>query len=160
MGSRLALITSIVAFCLSASGLRAECAQDRVVVDGQFGTVAFTVDVADDDSERSQGLMHVASMPRQQGMLFVFDPPRPVAFWMRNTLIPLDMIFTDTEGEITHIHENAIPHDETPIPGVGDVFTVLEINGGLVDRYGIKTGDRLRHPAYSTGDKASHCKNR
>ncbi len=92
--------------------------------------------------------MHRTELPAGAGMLFVYEHPQSVAFWMRNTLIPLDMIFVDIRGEIVHLHENAQPLDETPIPGGDSVFAVLEINGGLSRRIGFKVGDTLRHPAF------------
>ncbi len=91
---------------------------------------------------------HLASTA---GMLFIFDPPRSVSFWMRNTLIPLDMIFLDRDGVVQRIHENAVPLDETPIPGGDGIFAVLEINGGLSRALGIAPGSQLRHPAFGSG---------
>lgn len=79
-------------------------------------------------------------------MLFIFPKPERPAFWMKNTLIPLDMIFIDEAGSIIHIHENARPHDLTGISPPSPVVMVLEINGGLARRLGIRVGDVLRHP--------------
>jgi uncharacterized membrane protein (UPF0127 family) len=110
--------------------------------------VAFNVDVADDDATRAQGLMHVPSMPLSRGMLFIYQRPQPLSFWMRNTLIELDMLFLDSFGVIQHIHHRAQPLDETPIsPGPMPLNGVLEINGGLARRLGIAVGDVVRHPA-------------
>ena len=82
-------------------------------------------------------------------MLFDFVNERPVSFWMRNTLIPLDMVFIRANGEIVHVHENAIPHDETPIPSGEPVRFVLEIPGGRAAELGIGAGDTLVHPRVS-----------
>ncbi len=90
--------------------------------------------------------MFVEDLPRGEGMLFAYDEPGPVAFWMRNTLIPLDMLFISPEGVVTRVHEDAVPGDETPIPGGDDVQFVLEINGGLADAFGIAPGTEIRHP--------------
>ena len=95
--------------------------------------------------------MNVPQMPTLQGMLFVYDSPQQVAFWMHNTLIPLDMIFAGADGTITAIHENAVPRDDTPIPGGDAVQYVLEVNGGLTGRLGIEPGDVLQHPAIGEG---------
>ncbi len=81
-------------------------------------------------------------------MLFDFGKEKHVSFWMRNTLIPLDMIFADAFGTITHIHHNAIPHDETGIPSRGPILGVLEINAGLSRFLGIQVGDRIDHPVF------------
>jgi uncharacterized membrane protein (UPF0127 family) len=136
---------------LLATSAAAECRDDRVTIKGDFGEAHITVQVADDPAERAQGLMNVPEMATLQGMLFVYASPQPVAFWMRNTLIPLDMIFAAPDGTISAIHENAVPMDETPIPGGGDVQFVLEVNGGLTERLGIEPGDVLQHPAIGEG---------
>ena len=135
------------AMALAASGAAAECREDRLTIKGDFGTANFTVRVADDPQERARGLMEVEAMGTLEGMLFVYDAPQSVSFWMENTLIPLDMIFAGPDGTITRIHENAVPLDRTPIPGGDNVQFVLEVNGGLSRRLGIEVGDVLQHPA-------------
>jgi len=124
-----------------------QCADDRVEIRWPGGNEVFSVEVADDSAERAKGLMFRESMNPGAGMLFVYDGPRSVAFWMSNTLIPLDLVFADSTGKVTHIHSNAIPLDESPIPGGDSVQFVLEINGGLAKRIGLKPGAMLRHPA-------------
>ncbi|WP_073327853.1 DUF192 domain-containing protein [Wenxinia saemankumensis] len=142
-----------VLFVLAAAPAAAQyaCSEDRVSVVGEFGRVNFEVEVADDAEERAQGLMFVEEMPTLDGMLFVYDRPQRTAFWMRNTLIPLDMIFAGADGTIRRIHANAVPMDETSIPGGDDIQFVLEINGGLAARLGIAEGDALQHPAIGDG---------
>ncbi len=108
----------------------------------------FTVEMADTDERRTLGLMHRRSMPADAGMLFDFKRDAPVSMWMRNTLIPLDMLFMDRTGLVTHIHERAIPMNETIIESNGAVRAVLELNGGTVQRLGLKIGDRLIHPMF------------
>lgn len=104
----------------------------------------FTAELALNDAQRAQGLMFRKSMAPENGMLFDFGEARDVAMWMRNTLIPLDMLFIARDGRITHIHENAVPHSETIISSRGPVKFVLELNGGAAKRYGIKPGDMVR----------------
>ncbi|WP_247716819.1 DUF192 domain-containing protein [Gymnodinialimonas ceratoperidinii] len=129
-----------------AQPAQARCSEDRVELRGDWGTARFRVEVADDVQERARGLMHVAEMPRLAGMLFVYDRPQHVSFWMENTLIPLDMIFVGETGEVLNIHENAIPLDRTPIPGGSDdIVYVLEINGGMAETLGIDVGSEMRH---------------
>ena len=140
-----------IGFCLIGAAANAACSDSTVDLRGDWGQARFTVELADDDQERSQGLMHRESLPTSSGMLFIYDYPRFSTFWMKNTLIPLDMIFADENGVVTHIHSNAIPHDETPIDGGGGVLAVLEINGGLAEKMGITIGSDLRHPSL-TGD--------
>jgi uncharacterized membrane protein (UPF0127 family) len=126
----------------------AECQPDRVELRGEFGTAAFSVELADDAAERALGLMHREKMPTGAGMLFVYEHPQRVTFWMENTLIPLDMIFMDATGRVLKVHENAVPRDRTAIPGgSNEVLAVLEINGGLARAIGIAEGSELRAAA-------------
>ena len=115
----------------------------EVVTSG--GPVRFQVELADSDAERSQGLMWRGSMPADRGMLFSFPRPEPQAFWMRNTYIPLDILYIGDDGRIVSIAKNTEPLSEAPIPSGAPARSVLEINGGLADRLGILPGDRVRH---------------
>lgn len=102
--------------------------------------------------------MNVANMPLSKGMLFVYDKPQRMSFWMRNTLIELDMLFVDGFGVIRHIHHLAQPLDETVIsPGDMLLMGALEINGGLAKRMGIGVGDVLRHPAFVSLETPWNC---
>jgi hypothetical protein len=140
-----------LALALSGGAASAECRADRVTVSGGFGQANFAVEVADDPEERAQGLMFREEMGTLEGMLFVYDEPGSPMFWMRNTLIPLDMIFAGPDGRILYVHEEAVPGDETGIrPGDG-VQYVLEVNGGLARRLGIAVGDAMQHPAIGEG---------
>ena len=131
----------------------ADCAMDTVRLRGPWGQAEFKVELALTNEDRNLGLMNRPSLPKTAGMLFVFDPPREVAFWMRNTLIPLDMIFADRSGTVKRVHVNAIPHDETSIPGGPGIYAVLEINGGLSETYDIGPGTQLQSPLF--GDQAA-----
>ncbi|MDT8853647.1 DUF192 domain-containing protein [Paracoccaceae bacterium Fryx2] len=135
----------------------AGCRADTVELRGPGGQARFTVEVADTAAERAQGLMHRESMPASAGMLFVYERPQRAGFWMKNTLIPLDMIFADPAGRVTRVHSNAVPQDETPIDGGPGVLAVLEINGGLAKRLGIVPGSELRHPALDQATAAWPC---
>ncbi|MCA0043571.1 DUF192 domain-containing protein [Celeribacter litoreus] len=132
------------------------CRADEVIITGDGQETRFSVEIADDAGERSLGLMHREEMARGHGMLFLYEEPQPVAFWMANTLIPLDMIFVDHRGVVVKVHENAVPLDRTPIPGGDSIFAVLEINGGLAKPLGIGPGDVLRHPGFGS-DAADPC---
>ena len=134
----------------------ADCREDAVFLRGDWGQARFNVELVDTDESRALGLMHRTSLPRSSGMLFVYESPRFLSFWMRNTLIPLDMLFIDHTGTVTHIHENAIPHDEPPIPG-GLGVAVLEINGGMARALGLTVGSQLRHPAFAQDQAAWAC---
>lgn len=123
------------------------CSEDRIELRGDWGSARFRIEVADDPAERAQGLMHVEQMPRMAGMLFVYERPQAVSFWMENTLIPLDMIFADETGLVQHVHRDAIPLDRTPIPGGDDIQYVLEVNAGVAEAFGIGPGSQMRHPS-------------
>ncbi len=143
--------------CVSATAAFAECESNRVELRGDWGQAGFTVDVADTNATRAQGLMNVPTMPMGRGMLFVYDAPQRATFWMKNTLIPLDMIFAAPDGAVTRVHENARPLDETTIDGGDGVQFVLEINGGLARALGIGPGTELRHPAIPQADAVWPC---
>lgn len=146
---RLAQIALAVFSCLTASTSVAEaaCREDLIQLKGPWGQAQFRVEVADEPAERQQGLMFRKSMPQGAGMLFVYESERTVAFWMRNTLIPLDMIFADAEGLVQRVHHRAVPLDDTLIPGGDNIKHVLEINAGLAKALKIEAGTLLRHPA-------------
>lgn len=145
------MIRAAALFCALAQGVVAQdCRPDTVFLKGSWGEARFAVEIADDVQERAQGLMHREHLPSSAGMLFVYDEPQPLSFWMRNTLIPLDLIFVDQTGTVQTIHHSAQPLDETPIPGgASDLTHVLEINGGLAKAMGITVGSMLRHPTFS-----------
>lgn len=142
--SRITCLASVLV--VLAGGASAACREDHVEIRGDFGTARFSVEIADDPQERAIGLMNRPSMAHSAGMLFIYERPQMVSFWMENTLIPLDMLFIDESGVIARIHENAIPLDRTPIPGTPETLAVLEINGGLARDIGISEGDLLRNP--------------
>lgn len=152
------LAAAALATLLLAGTAAAEvCRADAVTLRGDWGKARFSVEVADDTAERAQGLMHRRSLPLSAGMLFIYDTPQPLTFWMRNTLIPLDLLFIDAQGVVQKIHHAAKPLDETPIPGGDDLLSVLEINGGLSKRLGILEGSEIRHPAFAKNDPAWPC---
>ena len=136
-----------LAFTLTGSAAHAACAPDTVELRGPAGVQRFSVEIADTEAERSMGLMFREKMPASAGMLFVYDQPKHAYFWMKNTVLPLDMVFADATGLVTAVHNNAVPLDETPIDGGPDVAVVLEINAGLAKRMGIVPGSVLRSAA-------------
>ncbi|MDW4497551.1 DUF192 domain-containing protein [Sulfitobacter sp. D35] len=141
----------------SGAAAAQNCREDTVFLKGDWGQARFSVEIADDAAEQAQGLMHRDSLPISSGMLFVYDRPQSLSFWMRNTLIPLDMLFLDATGTVRHIHAMAVPLDETPIHGGDGLTHVLEINGGLAERMGITEGSVMRHPSFDASDAAWSC---
>ncbi|WP_454797512.1 DUF192 domain-containing protein [Novosphingobium lindaniclasticum] len=107
-------------------------------------THTFMVEVARSEAEQAKGLMFRTQMGADEGMIFPEQTPRRAAFWMRNTVIPLDIIFIGTDHRILNIAANAVPYDETPLPAKGVAIGVLELNGGRAAQLGIKPGDEVR----------------
>ena len=104
-------------------------------------SIEFSVLIAESNKDRRQGLMHIEFLEENQGMLFVFNPPRRVSMWMRNTPMPLDILFINRNGKIINIEENTTPYSTKALSSGGTIYWVLEINGGLAKKMGIKAGD-------------------
>ena len=122
--------------------------RNTVEIAGKSGVHVFTVEIADTDAARERGLMYRKELPPGRGMLFDFHREQQVGFWMRNTLIPLDMIFIDGRGRIVSIAQNAKPLSEDVIMSGGPVRAVLEVIGGTARRLGIAPGDRVSNPIF------------
>jgi uncharacterized membrane protein (UPF0127 family) len=105
-------------------------------------THSFTVELATTEDQREYGLMFRKVMPPDHGMLFVFEKMRDIMMWMENTPLPLDMLFLDADGKITHIQENAVPYSKAIINSGGPVKYVIELNGGIVKKLGLSVGDK------------------
>lgn len=163
MGSRVARgralmrAAALLLALLAAGPALAECREDLARLKFPTGEARFSVEIADDEAERAQGLMGRKDLSGGAGMLFIYDSARPVSFWMRNTPLPLDMIFIDETGTVVRVHENAVPFDETPIPSGQPVLMVLEIRGGLARRIGISEGAQLIHPRLDPALAALAC---
>lgn len=123
---------------------------DQLTIQTDSGTHHFVVELALTGEQRAIGLMHRDQMDENAGMLFRFDSSRPVAMWMKNTLIPLDMIFIRADGTVANVHQNAVPHSEKVIGSGEPVLYVLELNGGIAEKIGIEPGDRVMHSIIDT----------
>lgn len=119
-----------------------------VIETASGGRFRFDVEVARSDAQMAQGMMYRETMADDAGMLFVLPAERLVSFWMKNTLIPLDMLFIGADGRIRRIHPKAVPRSLDSVPSGGPVKAVLEINGGMAARLGIRPGDRVIHAAF------------
>lgn len=117
-----------------------------LAIETESGLRQFRVELAETPAEQQKGLMFRETLENDKGMLFVFPDSREASFWMKNTLIPLDIIFIDADRVIHHIHADAVPHDETPISSNGKIIAVLEIPGGQAKSQDIKTGDIVKTP--------------
>ncbi|NDW07508.1 DUF192 domain-containing protein [Jiella pacifica] len=145
------LAAAIVAVLAAGYLAFAAAELSKAVLHTKSGDREVMVELALTPEQREVGLMNRSEMPRDQGMLFRFDETRHVAMWMKNTLIPLDMLFMDETGEIVTIKTNAQPLSLDIIPSGQPVRYVLELNGGAAARYGVSIGDRLEHDAIPPG---------
>jgi uncharacterized membrane protein (UPF0127 family) len=114
------------------------------------GVHVFSVEMATTEEEKATGLMYRKELPDGKGMLFDFSPEQEVSMWMKNTYIPLDMIFIRADGRIIRIAENTEPLSTKIIPSRGLAKGVLEVIAGTAQRYGIAPGDRVAHPLFNS----------
>ncbi|MBS3848779.1 DUF192 domain-containing protein [Devosia sp. BSSL-BM10] len=140
---------ALLAVLAVAAPLAACSDEGRLVLHTSSGEHAFNVEVVDTPETRAKGLMFVQDLADDAGMLFDFKQEREVSFWMRNTFIPLDMIFVGADGVVKTIHVNARPQDPTSIPSNVPVQFVLEIPGGRSVELGLKPGDIMEHERVS-----------
>ena len=131
-----------------ASAREVEFPSSRLTIETTMGRFEFTVELADTRARRIQGLQHRRTLAADAGMLFDYMESRPVAMWMKNTVVPLDMLFIDAQGRVAHLVENTEPLSLTPILSGEPVRAVLELNAGTARRLGIRTGDRIHHPIF------------
>ena len=128
----------------SAAEARADA--DAGTVRMQIGSQQFTLEVAATPKSQQLGLMHRQSMPADRGMIFVFPQERELSFWMKNTLIPLDILYLDKGGKVVAVRQMKAM-DETPVPSGSPAKYAIELNQGTADRVGVKSGDVLQIPA-------------
>jgi uncharacterized membrane protein (UPF0127 family) len=119
-----------------------------MVIESDGKLYHFQVEVADTEAEHEIGLMHRAQLGKDRGMLFTYTRPEVMKYWMRNTFIPLDMLFMRGDATIAYIVENVQPHDERPVGPDFPVVAELELPAGTVAHFKIKVGDILRHAAF------------
>ncbi len=146
---RAVIAAAVTWFALAAAAASAVEMQPLEIVT-KSGVHVFTVEMAKTEQERATGLMYRKELPEGRGMLFDFSPEQPVSMWMKNTFIPLDMIFIRSDGRILRIAENTEPHSEKIISSGGLAKGVLEVIGGTARKYGIQPGDRVAHPLFGT----------
>jgi uncharacterized protein len=148
IGVRLWAALCFVLIVVSAGGAARSDGLEALEIKTSTGRHAFQVEIAKDDATRERGLMDRRYMAANRGMLFEFDRDAPVSFWMKNTYIPLDMIFIAPSGVVTRIAANAEPLSERVIPSGDPCAAVLELNGGTASAIGLKVGDKVRHPFF------------
>jgi uncharacterized protein len=136
--------------CVTAPALAqlAQFPKAELTIETAKGPQKFSVEVATTPEQMEQGLMFRKSLAPDAGMIFDFKTPQPAMMWMKNTLIPLDMLFVDAQGRIVNIHERAVPGSLETIGSGAPVRAVIELNGGTASRLGIKPGDRVLYPIF------------
>lgn len=143
-----ALAAAGLALAAAGGAAQAQEALERVEIVSGGKTHVFQTEVMRSDAERARGLMHRRYLPEDRGMLFDFKTEQPVAMWMKNTYLPLDMIFIAKDGRIVNIAENTEPMSERTIASGAPSLAVLEINAGVSAKLGLKAGDRVRHSLF------------
>jgi hypothetical protein len=140
-----------MASMILAPHAEAQSKREPVVIVTEKGEVTIDAEIAESPAEQAKGLMFRRSMPERSGMLFPYRGAREVTMWMKNTILPLDMVFIRADGVIHRIEVMTQPLSEETISSQGDVTAVLEINGGAAERLGIKPGQRVKHRIFSGG---------
>lgn len=144
----LAALTLLVAAVVTTSDARAAELQTLEIAT-KTGVQVFSVEVATTEEEKRTGLMYRKELPDGRGMLFDFSPEQEVSMWMKNTFIPLDMIFIRSDGRILRIAEDTVPQSTKIISSRGLAKGVLEVIAGTAKKYGIAPGDRVAHPLFN-----------
>ena len=149
----LGLCASLVFLCGSPASLAGDAAPpqgnlERLEIITATGTHEFSVEVMRSGPQRERGLMFRRFLPQQRGMLFDFATERPVMMWMKNTYLPLDMIFIGHAGKVVGLAENTEPLSKRIIPSGAPAYGVLEVNAGTAARIGLRIGDSVRHPLF------------
>lgn len=147
-GRVLVLLLSLLALSwFTGSGARAAPLEKLTIV-ANSGQKSFDVEVMRTDAEREKGLMFRNYLPADRGMLFDFGTEKPVMMWMKNTPLPLDMLFIRSNGTIARIEANTEPYSLTVLSSGEPVIGVLEINAGIAEKLGIRAGDKVIHPLF------------
>ena len=142
-------IVFLVAGLAAPVGLSYSAGTQPLEIASKTGVHVFSVEVVDTPEDRARGLMYRKELPEGQGMLFDFKEDQDVAFWMKNTYVPLDMIFIRGDGRILRIAENTEPLSERLVPSGGPIRAVLEVVAGTAKKLGIAPGDRVAHSIFS-----------
>ena len=146
-----ALTAAVPVPTVLAQAARAATAKSEpLTIVTQSGPRRFDVEVMRDDAGRSRGLMFRRTMAPDHGMLFDFEREEPVTMWMKNTYLPLDMVFIRPDGTISRIAADTEPLSTAIIPSGSPVVAVLELNAGTAAKLGIKAGDQIRHPMFKS----------
>jgi len=146
-GYRCLLLASIAiansAFPAEPENLLNGFRKDQLIIETDLRCIQFSVYIAENRQQRAQGLMNIQSMPLDEGMIFIYPQPDIIFMWMKNTLIPLDMIFIAIDGRLVNIAAHTKPMSEAIIQSAAKVKWTLELNAGAAEHFGIRPGNRL-----------------
>jgi uncharacterized membrane protein (UPF0127 family) len=135
------------AFSKGVAGEPLRLEAEKLTIGTAQGRFEFDVEIADEPLEQQRGLMFRTDLPTRSGMLFTFGKPRLVTMWMKNTPLPLDMVFLNADGTVAHIAERTTPYSQDIVSSGGEVAFALELNAGVSRLIGLKVGDRLELPS-------------
>ena len=140
MKSLFTFVVALSTLTYAVEGVAQPIAQ-TLQIDTTSGRHAFSIELVRSRADMERGLMFRKSMPADHGMLFDFQKAQPIAMWMKNTYLALDMVFVSPEGRVTHVAENAVPMSEEIISSDGPAMAILELNAGVASKIGVKPGD-------------------
>jgi uncharacterized membrane protein (UPF0127 family) len=151
--SGLVAMLCMVGLLLSAGVARAQedagpMPVESVALETTTGGALIAAEIARTPADRERGLMFRHRLPPDRGMLFIYEQPQVLSMWMRNTYVPLDMVFLDTGGRVVSIAKDTVPLSEVIVSSSGPALAVLELLAGTAERIGLQVGDRALHPAF------------
>jgi len=144
----LLVLLALMTVAVPAGPRAAELRVETVAIETESGRHSFATEIADTDPARARGLMFRRNLPADHAMLFIWGAPIEAAMWMKNTYIPLDMLFVAGDGRVVHIAANTTPHSLQVITAGKPVKAVIELAGGTAARFGIKPGSRVHHKLF------------
>lgn len=148
--SWVALVSFLLWIIVGTTGLEAAMRQGRLTLVTSGGERTIDIEIAETPEEKMRGLMYRTSLDDGKGMLFPYGDPQEITMWMKNTFIPLDMVFIRSDGTVHRIEARTEPMSERIIASQGKVSAVLELAGGAAERIGLRAGDKVRHPLFKT----------
>lgn len=151
MTRRAALLALCLVLAAPAGAGEMAFAKSELWIESGGARHRFRVELAETPAQHARGLMFRADLAPDAGMLFDYGAPRRVSMWMKNTLVPLDMLFIAADGEIVRIARWTTPLSLEAVPSLAPVAGVLELRGGTADRLGLRAGDRAVHPIFARG---------
>lgn len=154
----LCLLSAVVVMLVLVPSLDAKMRRETLVLETAAGEHVIDVEIADTPEEKAVGLMFRRSVPERTGMLFPYETQQEVTMWMRNTYVPLDMVFIRADGVVHRIEARTEPLSERIVASRGPVTAVLELAGGAAERLGLRPGDRVHHAHFGSAQRRDHAR--